>query len=78
MMVGAETEPRNSRSLPISAMPFSISCRVLAMVTSETGKRQFAVADPDAHRSARIIARNGIDTAADQFGHKKSVFHAAQ
>ena len=36
--VGAETELRNSRSLPISEIPFSISCSVLAIVTSETGK----------------------------------------
>src|ERR1017187_10231802 len=42
------------------------------------GKRQLAIANPDPHRAARIIPRHRIDTAADQFGHKKSVRDPAQ
>src|SRR5581483_1111664 len=41
-------------------------------------KRQLAVAYPDADSSARVIAGNYIDAAADQFSHIEAVLHAAQ
>src|SRR5438067_2940272 len=42
------------------------------------GECEFSIADPDADGAARIIARDSIDTAANQFGHIKSIFNAAE
>src|SRR5690606_30577667 len=39
------------------------------------GIGQFAVLDPQTGCSARVIARNNIDTESDQFGHVEPALH---
>src|ERR1019366_7284055 len=40
-------------------------------------KGQFAVANPDAGRAARVVARDDVHALADQFGHEETILHAA-
>src|SRR5258708_38223696 len=41
------------------------------------GKSQLAIANPEAGRAARVVARNDVDARPDRFGHIEAVPNAA-
>ena len=59
-IVGAATEPRNSRSLAISEMLKNISFRFPATVISSTGIGEFAAGDPESRCAARVISGHQV------------------
>ena len=76
--VGDAMAPRNSRSLPISAMLKNMSFRLPATVISSTGIGQFAVLDPQAAGAAREIASHQIDAEAEELGDEQPFLDVRQ
>ena len=76
-MVGAATEPRNSRSLPISEMLKNISFRLPATVISSTGIGELAAGDPQAGGAARVVAGHQIHAVAEKLGDVQAFFDFA-